>query len=118
MVVALNGLQASTGQFEVGSNVSTGYVDWHMAGEAPTTDYQVRATSDQAGVLSIYAGGNTLLGRFSTLGITVPALTETVSNPPSSSNAPCTVGQHTWDVNYEYRCVASNTWKRAALSSW
>jgi hypothetical protein len=43
---------------------------------------------------------------------------EAVSAPPASSSAPCTTGQHAWDQNYEYRCVATNTWKRAALSAW
>lgn len=37
---------------------------------------------------------------------------------PTSSAATCTAGQHAWDANYEYRCVATNTWKRAALSTW
>lgn len=43
---------------------------------------------------------------------------ETTASTPASSSAPCTTGQHAWDKNYEYRCVATNTWKRAALSSW
>lgn len=37
--------------------------------------------------------------------------------PPSSTTA-CVAGQHAWDASYEYRCVAANTWKRAALTSW
>lgn len=27
-------------------------------------------------------------------------------------------GQYAWDENYLYLCVATNTWKRVALSSW
>ena len=27
-------------------------------------------------------------------------------------------GQICWDANYLYVCVATNTWKRVALSSW
>lgn len=37
---------------------------------------------------------------------------------PTAANSPCTAGQRSWDANFEYRCVAANTWKRAALSSW
>ncbi len=37
---------------------------------------------------------------------------------PASSSAPCTAGQTTFDASYQYDCVATNTWKRAALSSW
>ncbi len=43
---------------------------------------------------------------------------ETVTTTPASSTAPCSVGQHAWDANYEYRCVQANVWKRAALSTW
>lgn len=36
----------------------------------------------------------------------------------NSSNAAGTQGEICWDDNYIYVCVASNTWKRAALGSW
>ena len=42
---------------------------------------------------------------------------ETLSTPASSS-ATCTAGQFTDDANYHYVCIAANTWKRAALSSF
>jgi hypothetical protein len=37
---------------------------------------------------------------------------------PASSSATCIVGQLTADVNFIYFCTASNTWKRAALTSF
>ncbi|GAN53198.1 hypothetical protein Tasa_007_043 [Tanticharoenia sakaeratensis NBRC 103193] len=37
---------------------------------------------------------------------------------PSSSSSTCTTGQFTDDSNYHYVCVATNTWKRVALSSF
>lgn len=37
---------------------------------------------------------------------------------PASSVDTCVKGQRAWDASYEYRCVATNTWKRSALSSW
>jgi hypothetical protein len=117
-VVALSGFQAGSGQLEMGSSSATGYIDWHLVGEASGTNYQVRATSDLAGELSIYGADAVLLGRFASSGVTLPSVTETVSQTPASSNASCVMGQHTWDGNYEYRCVATNTWKRAALSSF
>ena len=40
------------------------------------------------------------------------------SQTPSSATATGTAGQICWDSNYLYICVASNTWKRIALSSW
>lgn len=39
-------------------------------------------------------------------------------NTPASSSAPCTAGQMSDDANYHYVCVAANTWKRVALSSF
>lgn len=37
---------------------------------------------------------------------------------PVSATAPCQTGEQSWDTNYVYVCVATNTWRRAALSSW
>lgn len=37
---------------------------------------------------------------------------------PASAGAAGTQGQVAWDANYIYICVAPNTWKRAALSTW
>jgi hypothetical protein len=45
------------------------------------------------------------------------AYQETLHTPASSSEV-CTAGQFTDDANYHYVCTATNTWKRAALSSF
>jgi len=37
---------------------------------------------------------------------------------PSSASATGTAGEVRWDANYVYVCVATNTWKRSALSTW
>ena len=37
---------------------------------------------------------------------------------PASASATGDQGQICWDANYVYVCVATNTWKRAALSTW
>jgi len=44
-----------------------------------------------------------------------PALS---SNAPASASANGTTGDISFDVNYVYVCVATNTWKRAALATW
>ena len=78
------------------------------------------------------AGGLTTTGRISIPSIQAPtgslavnsgvtfngAIVERPTGTPSSSSATCTQGQHAWDASYEYRCVATNTWKRAALAAW
>lgn len=38
------------------------------------------------------------------------------SGTPSSATAACTAGTINYDANYIYICVATNTWKRAALT--
>ena len=42
----------------------------------------------------------------------------TASNPPTSSSDPCVTGTITWNSSYTFVCVASNTWKRTAISTW
>lgn len=46
------------------------------------------------------------------------SLREMLPRPPRNSTDLCTPGDHAWDEAYEYRCVAPNRWKRAALSDW
>jgi hypothetical protein len=41
-----------------------------------------------------------------------------VSQTTKANNATGTVGQICWDANYIYVCTATNTWKRAALTSY
>ena len=40
------------------------------------------------------------------------------SRTPSSSSAPGNVGEICWDSTYIYVCTATNTWKRAGMTSW
>jgi hypothetical protein len=40
------------------------------------------------------------------------------SKTPTSKSATGNQGEVCWDSNYVYVCVATNTWKRALLSSW
>jgi len=40
------------------------------------------------------------------------------SQTPASATATGTAGEICWDASYIYVCVASNTWKRAALTTW
>lgn len=37
---------------------------------------------------------------------------------PASAAATGTAGTICWDASYVYVCVATNTWKRAAISTW
>jgi hypothetical protein len=37
---------------------------------------------------------------------------------PPAANSPGTTGQISWDANYVYVCIATNTWKRTAIATW
>lgn len=43
-----------------------------------------------------------------------------ISEPrtPASATADGSTGDISWDSNYIYVCVSTNSWKRAALSTW
>lgn len=64
------------------------------------------------------AGSMALAGNLDAKRATFASVREVAPSVPASSRAPCEPGQRAWDQSFEYRCVAKNTWKRAALSSW
>jgi hypothetical protein len=42
----------------------------------------------------------------------------TTAQTPASASATGTAGTIAWDTSYIYVCTATNTWKRAAISTW
>lgn len=46
------------------------------------------------------------------------AITLDNSLAPSASSDPGTAGQIVWDDSHIYICVATDTWKRANISTW
>ena len=51
--------------------------------------------------------------------ISVSISQSTIANKtPTSSSASGNAGEVCWDANYVYVCVATNSWKRMAISSW
>lgn len=45
-------------------------------------------------------------------------LAVSTARTPASSSDTCTTGTINWDSGFVYVCVTTNTWKRAALSTW
>jgi hypothetical protein len=113
--VAVNGDPAN-GSVDVGNlanSSATPYVDLNGLG----TSQNVRMINDANGQLTINTatGGNLQIngnGVFTAGSFHVNLAT------PFSSSAPCTAGQIGADAKYIYVCVAANTWKRSALSSF
>jgi hypothetical protein len=40
------------------------------------------------------------------------------SNPPATASSTGSVGDIRYDADYVYICIATDTWKRAALATW
>ena len=46
------------------------------------------------------------------------SITIETTKTPATASATGTTGQIAWDANYIYVCIATDTWKRSAISSW
>jgi len=57
-------------------------------------------------------------GTFSALATTGDNIRIDTTQTPASSSASGTTGEIAWDTSYIYVCVATNTWKRVALSTF
>ena len=72
-----------------------------------SSDYTVQMGPYDTGN-SVWTGTMTINGN----------LAISTNHTPSSATATGTTGTILWDSNYIYVCVATNTWKRASLSTW
>lgn len=113
-------IQLNPSSMEIGltgrTTAGAAYIDMHSA--ASSGDYDVRFLS---------TGGNATMGNGSLQisassmlapATTVPSLVISAASTPASATAACTTGQHTWDANFLYVCVATNSWKRVAIAAW
>lgn len=75
----------------------------------------------------LYVGGNLIVeGNTSTVEREIVSVSETITGnlilgntyAPVANTSTGTTGQITWDGDYIYICVATDTWKRANLSTW
>jgi hypothetical protein len=113
--VTLNG-DPINGSVDVGNpaNASaTPYINLNGFG----TSNNVRMINDANGQLTIntVTGGNL---QVNANGVYTSGSFHVNLATPASSSAPCTAGQIGADAKYIYVCVAANTWKRSALSSF
>ena len=69
---------------------------------------------------TLAVSGTSTLGNLAVNGTTTANGNIVVVNNyvPSANTSPGTKGQITYDGNYVYICVATNTWKRASISIW
>lgn len=67
------------------------------------------------GATATLAAKFTSAGNFSIAGNTINVPT---TRTPASAVATGTAGDICWDSSYIYVCIAANTWKRTAISTW
>lgn len=87
-------------------------------------DFAVKLSSDGSSfsqVLTVTAAGRLGVNTYSpsaALDVDGDRLRVRQSNTPASASAAGEAGEVCWDSDYLYVCVAANSWKRAALTSW
>lgn len=101
----------------VDGNVFGAAVVTNMDADPGGTAYGIHLTENgsyldygfyQAGSSPNYFGGKIT----SNTGLNIPTGT------PSSASDTCITGDIEWDSSYIYICIATDTWKRAAISTW
>jgi len=90
----------------------------HFVLRAGPDGLRITSNNDSKNLAHFDARGNivTALGNFEQTIKDVQALKPVP--PPNTSKDACTHGTWAADADYVYVCVATNNWKRTALSSW
>ncbi len=110
-----------------GSALLYGEVDENFRDLLEDTTIQRVLTNGNVSNLTITVEGlTTNTANVTTLTVNSMNITTIVSNTvniplpstPANSTATGLQGNITWDADYIYVCVANNTWKRAAISTW
>jgi hypothetical protein len=102
------------------------YLTWYDRDLSVYTDAFLRASEydfsiGSASKVKIDTSGNVGIGTTSpseALDVNSDAIRIRTSQTPATAGAAGTAGMICWDSDYIYVCVATDTWKRAALSTW
>ena len=108
------GITNPTSTLEVASTWDNNLINFNSL-KVTITD---TASSANSKPLEITVGGNSKFSVSKAGGLTLASKLNFPSQPPASASATGTTGDIAWDMNYIYVCVATDTWKRAALGTW
>jgi hypothetical protein len=126
--------QGNVSFLEIGTGTTTNqsaFIDF--VGDTTYTDFGLRIVRGNTGAnstsvitterLRIDTSGRLLVGTSSDSGgalfqVNGDRIRIGTAKTPASASATGATGEIAWDANYIYVAVASNTWKRAALSTW
>jgi hypothetical protein len=104
-----NEINVSSNIFQISSNTANqNFVISTLAGSTLSSAFFINASGNTVGIFNSIP--QTTLDVNGTFRIS--------SSAPASSSSPGVTGQIAWDSGYVYVCVATNTWKRAGLSTW
>jgi hypothetical protein len=101
---------------------STGALNFVGAGTLNSLAVSFSGSAPSNSLVVDYAG-HILIGTASNSGgaplqVNGDRIRVATAKTPASVSDTGTTGEICWDSNYVYVCVATNTWKRSALSSW
>jgi len=95
------------------SDAAAGYMSFFttplVVGSAPTEKMRI-ANDGNVGINTTSPGAK--------LDINSDSFILRTAKTPASASDTCTTGTIAWDASYVYVCISTNTWKRAALSTW
>ena len=115
--IAVGSANASESQVRIGGGTSNlnaaTSVEFYTAANTTTVTGTERARIDSSGNVGIGTSSPTTL-----LDVNADTVRVRTARTPASATATGATGEICWDANYIYVCTATNTWKRAALSTW
>ena len=110
------------GDYERLRITSAGQLSYIGSGSSgsPAVSFNSNAPSSS---LVVDSGGRILIGASTNSGsspvqVNGDKVSLRLPKTPASASDTGTTGEICWDFNYVYVCVATNTWKRSALSTW
>jgi len=107
---AVSNIQGSSGPEVVINDGSTSLMDFRVESDNSTHMIYVDGANDKVGINN--------KDPQTALDVDADAIRLRIDNTPSSASDFGHKGEIRWDANYIYICVATDTWKRVALSSW
>jgi hypothetical protein len=109
------GPENATGELTVGRSTKTHTVDIHngVTEDGETATVNIGTSGASGSTTNINIGGG--VGTCTT---TIDADLVIPGETPASATAAGTQGQIAWDDDYIYICIATDTWKRAAIGTW
>ena len=114
--LAVTGTLSATGTSSLARiDQSNGSITFSSLGNG-STSWQI-GTQTALKPLDIFIGGS-VRAQFSDTGLAVTGDVSVSTKTPASAAATGVAGTITWDANYIYCCIATDTWRRVAHATW